>query len=94
MAHKSNAGCFFRHFRAVQYASNRRHKIEVFLRFDYFHAWDLDDQAWAVYKCACFFPLHSPSPAAAAWAVSAGHRDTVFFQLTCQMLETIPFSKR
>ena len=33
---------------------------EVFLRLDYLYAWDVDDQTgW--YKCAVFFPLHSPT---------------------------------
>jgi hypothetical protein len=63
---------------------------EVFLRLDYLYAWDVDDQAGR-YKCAVFFPLHSPTTG----PFPQGHRDTAFFPLTCQnarnnfILETI-----
>jgi hypothetical protein len=52
---------------------------EVFLRLDYPYAWDVVDQVGR-YKCAVFFPLHSPP----AGPFPQDHRDTVFFPLTCQ----------
>ena len=52
---------------------------EVFLRLDYPYAWDVVDQVGR-YKCAVFFPLNSST----AGPFPQGHRDTVFFPLTCQ----------
>ena len=66
--------------------------IEVFLSIVYFHAWDADDQAWAVYKCAGFFPLHSPATGPPAFPLR--HRNTVFFQLTCPARCSIRFHSR
>jgi hypothetical protein len=52
---------------------------EVFLRLDYPYAWDVVDQV-GLYKCAVFFPLHSPP----AGPFPQDHRDTIFFPLMCQ----------